>query len=976
MNLFAIPPNIPFLEALANGWLAVHRDDAADGLLLLPTRRSARALAEAFLRANHGAPLLLPRIVALGAVDETPLAINGALDHPPAIDEARRRALLSSLILGMNGTNGAPRTVDRAWLLAAELATLIDESERAEIDLRTALPKAADHAHAEHWQVTVDFLSIVTEHWPRMLAEQGLANPVGRQVALLDAQAAVWSATPPRGAVWAAGMSAAIPAVGRLLRVIAGLPRGRVVLPGLDHGLADDVWDALPDTHPQSGLSRLIASIGATRRDVIPWPAVHSDVPPARPDCVNAALLPAGALDAWRRIEPDPGGLTRLGAAHEQEDAAAIALVLRGALEKPGATAALVTPDRALATRVAAELTRFGIVADDSAGEPLAETPPGAFLRLVAHAIADDLAPVPLLALLKHPLAGAGLSPGACRAAARMLELECLRGPRPGPGLAGLRRAADDSRSDGVRQFVARLEQALEPAFRSSSAAAQSPGWRMAGLIDTAERLAATDTESGPARLWSGEEGEALAETLTALTSALAVLEPHDMSADTLPGLLDAMLDGAVVRSRRALRGRDAQSEHPRVFIWGTLEARLLSADMIVLGGLAETVWPPATDPGPWLSRPMRTAIGLPSPEERIGQSAHDFVMACCAAPTVVLSCPTRRDRAPAVPSRFLMRLETMLRGCQRELSRHPAADWARLLDEPTKTQSESPPEPRPPVAKRPRRLSVTEIETWRRDPYAIYAKHILRLRRLEDLNAQTEAADFGTIVHRVLGDFVGRHGVAWPDDAADVLAMSFATMARKTNVRDALLAWWVPRLRRMAGWIDEVERLRRAAPLEAIHAEIAGDHTLDGPAGPFVLHGRADRIETRADGRLSILDYKTGSVPSRPQIETGFAPQMPLEAAMAQEGAFKDVRGRVVELLFVKLTGGFDEGEMIDRLKGDEAAIAAIAAEALKGLRDLVAAFDHPDMAYRSRPWRSEAPRYADYEQLARVAEWAAATA
>jgi len=973
MNLFAIPPNVPFLEALAAEWLAT-QDDPADGLLLLPTRRSARALAEAFLRANNGAPLLLPRIVALGAIDETPLAIAGALDQPPAIDEPSRHALLTRLILAMSGRDGAPRDVDRAWRLAAELADLIDEAERSEIDLRTALPKAADQPHAEHWQVTVDFLSIVTEQWPAILAEQGLANPVSRQVALLDAQAAVWAEAPPRGAVWAAGMSTAIPAVGRLLRVVARMSRGRVVLPGLDHSLDDEVWDSLPDTHPQSGLRRLLAAIGATRGDVRPWSTVRTEVPPDRPACLNAALLPAEALGTWRRMEADPGGLTRLAAAHEQEDAAAIALVLRDALEHPGATAALVTPDRSLATRVVAELTRFGVVADDSAGEPLAETPPGALLRLLAHAIAEGLAPIQLLALLKHPLSGAGLAPGVCRAAARTLELACLRGPRPNPGLAGLRRAADDSGSDDVRRFVARLEHALEPAFRSSSAAVQSPGWRLAGLIAAAERLTDTDTEPGPARLWSGEEGEALAETLTALTRALEVLEPHDMPSDALPGLLDAMLEGAVVRSRRALRGRDAQAEHPRVFIWGLLEARLLSADVIVLGGLSEGVWPPATDPGPWLSRPMRAAIGLPSPEERVGQSAHDFVMAGCAAPKVVLSCPERRERAPAVPSRFLMRLETMLSGAGRKLPRHPAAQWARLLDEPTAARPEKPPEPRPPVAKRPRRLSVTEIETWRRDPYAIYAKHILRLRALDDLDAETDVSDFGTIVHDVLAAFICTHGIAWPENASAGLHAMFANALVKTGVRRALLAWWLPRLQRMASWIDKVERERRSDPLLAIYTEIDGQLDLHGPAGPFLLTGRADRIEARANGKLVIIDYKTGSVPKRDHIEMGFAPQMPLEAAMAEAGAFRGVQGRVAELLFWKLTGGFVEGKEEDPFKGDPDRIANLAAEALSGLRDTIAAYDDPATPYRAQPWPGFVPRYSDHAHLARIAEWAAA--
>ncbi|MBV8158298.1 MAG: hypothetical protein JO278_11610, partial [Dyella sp.] len=500
MNLFNISPNVPFLEALATEWLAT-QDDPSDGMLLLPTRRSARSLAEAFLRANDGAPLLLPRIVALGAVDETPLAIAGVLDQPPAIEEAHRRALLTRLILAMNGRNGAPRTVDRAWRLAAELADLIDQAERSEIDLRAVLPGAADQAHAEHWQVTVGFLSIVTKQWPAILAEQGLANPVARQAALLDAQAAIWAEAPPRGALWAAGMSAAIPAVGRLLRVVVRLPRGRVVLPGLDHGLDDETWDTLPDTHPQSGLRRLLSAIGARRGDVRSWPCWRTSVPSGRAACLNAALLPAEALEAWRRSDLDPAGLTRLAADHEQDEATAISLILRGALERPGATAALVTPDRALATRVAGELTRFGIVADDSAGEPLAETPAGAFLRLLAHAIADGLAPVPLLALLKHPLAGAGVAPAACRAHARELELRCLRGPRPGPWLAGLRKAVDCSHSATLHSFLGRLEFALEPVLRAGTTLAQSPAWWVGRLIEAAEHLAATDAQPGPARL-------------------------------------------------------------------------------------------------------------------------------------------------------------------------------------------------------------------------------------------------------------------------------------------------------------------------------------------------------------------------------------------------------------------------------------------------------------------------------------------
>ena len=303
-------------------------------------------------------------------------------------------------------------------------------------------------------------------------------------------------------------------------------------------------------------------------------------------------------------------------------------MVLREALDTPGATAALVTPDRDLAGRVATDLLRYGVVADDSAGEALADSPPAVFLRLLARAVAEGLAPVALLALLKHPFAAAGLAPAACRAAARAMELACLRGPRPRRGLAGLRRALDRARAEpDAIALLARLEACLEPALRIDTAVEVAPALALAALIEAGERLAATDELPGPARLWAGEEGEALAIRLSDVQAALPLLP--DQRHDVLPGLLDAVLEGEVVRSRRALRGRGG-TEHPRVFIWGLLEARLQTADVMVLGGLAEGVWPPATDPGAWLSRPMRATVGLPSPEEIVGQSAHDFVS--CAA--------------------------------------------------------------------------------------------------------------------------------------------------------------------------------------------------------------------------------------------------------------------------------------------------------------------------------------------------------
>ena len=1002
LNLFAIPAGAPFLDALAKEWLHRRGGDPlaiANGLILTPTRRSARALADAFLRMSDGRGLLLPRLVALGALDEAPLTLAGALDLPPAVDPHRRLAVLTQLILRMNGAGGAPRTADRAWILAAELATLMDEADRAEIDLAAKLPDAADPAFAQHWARTLEFLRIVTHAWPAWLEENGAMNPAAREVALLNAQAAAWLADPPDFPIAIAGTTAGIPAVARLARVVARLPEGCVVLPVLDTAMTDAEWAGMADSHPQAGLADLLAGLDATRADVRPWPWPGAsgtgekrlgapDAAEKRPGAagigenprfamLSRALLPAAAMGAWQTpCVPALEGLSRLAPKDTQEEAEAIAMILRDAVQTPGRVAALVTPDRDLAIRVSAALPRHGIVADDSAGEPLSETPPAVFLRLLVRAVSESLAPVPLLALLKHPFAAAGLSPAACRRLARALEIATLRGPRPLPGLAGLRLGIA-GKGPELSSFLARVEACLEPALRFDTGVLVAPAQALAAAIAAAENLAATDLAQGDAVLWADEEGEALSTILAAALDAFEHLP--DQHPDVLAGLIDALLQGEMVRSRRALRGR-VGAEHPRVFIWGPLEARLQSVDTIVLGGLAETIWPPAPEPGPWLSRPMRTKAGLPSPETAVGFAAHDFLAAAMSAATVVLSCPLRRDGAPAVPARWLTRLDALLAGAKTALPLHPAVSWARAQDVPAGGPVPSrPPRPCPPVAVRPTRLSVTEIETWLRDPYAIYAKHILKLTKLKDLDQETDAIDYGNLVHEGLNIFLREAGPDWPADAADAAERLREAMRRAlvgSFARPALMAWWEPRLERIAGWVASLETRRRAAmPLTALATEHAGRLLLRRPERTFSLTARADRIERRADGQLAFLDYKTGLVPAEKSVASGIAPQLPLEAGMASLGGFGDEwRGETAELAYWALKGGFEPGkETVLFHKKDSERQAAIDT-ALRGLETLIAQYDEPDRCYLAQPDPSWTPRFSDYAQLERVAEWAMA--
>ncbi len=971
-HLAALPFNAPFLDCIAETWLRTHGTNT-EGLILLPTRRSARALADSFLRAAGGQPLLLPRITAIGVLDEAPLALAGALDLPPAVEPAHRLAALTRLVMALPQEHLAG-AADRAWRLARELAVLMDQAERAELDLEQALKRAAAEDYATHWQVTLDFLEIVTKIWPQWLEDQGLMNPAARQAKLLSAQAEAWSATPPSHPIWTVGMQGGIPSSFRLLRTVAHLPHGHVVLPGLDLTMDDPTWEALDDTHPQAGMRNLLAGLGATRGDVQLWECTPTG-PAARVALLSTALLPAESLALWRDSTFESEsllGLSRLETADQQQEAVAIAMLLRDALEQPGHRAALVTPDRALAGRVAAELQRWGVLADDSAGEPLSHSPPAAFLRLLAATHADELGPVSLLSVLKHPLAAAGLPPAQLRATARALERACLRGPRPQAGLAGLRQAIANQEPEArapLEDLLTRLQTCLEPLLRLTNVALP-PATLLAALIESAESLATTDERPGPAILWSHEEGDALATTLAAALPHLTLLP--DQPPSVLPGLLDALLEGQSVRTRRALRGRNAGQEHPRVFIWGLLEAQLQSVDTIILGGLVEGVWPPATDPGPWLSRPMRTRAGLPSAEETIGSAAHDFMANACAARTTILSCPRRLDGAPAVPARWLTRLEALLAGQGTQLPIHPASHWPSTLDQPTTVQRLSPPAPRPPVSLRPRRLSVTEIETWLTDPYAIYARHILKLRPLDPLEQATDAADYGTVVHEGLHKFLEEHGHRWPARAPEKLRAAMEHALETAKLRRALAEWWRPRLHRIAEWVCETERDRRSTqPLTALATEVKGSWDLPTPRG-FRLTGRADRIERRADSTLAILDYKTGQPPTQADVDAGFAPQLLLEAAMAEDGAFPGIPGTATELAYWHLTGGYKPGDTRLLFRNKPADLATAIAAARQSLLALILSFEDESRPYLSQPHAARAPRFSDYAQLARVAEWA----
>ena len=954
--VYSIPPDLGFADTLADGLLAETGGDPlplARYLILLPNRRAARALREAFLRRSGEKPMLLPRMRTVDEADEDELAFGG-LDIPPAIPALERTLLLAKLVAAKDPKGTSP---DQAVRLATELAGLLDSLQIERIDPSRLHDLAPDDL-ARHWQETLTFLDILLENWPSLLAARGQIDPQERINRILDAQAQAWTASPPSTPIIAAGSTGTRPATAALLKVVMSLPNGRVILPGLDLDLEPNAWDKIDEVHPQYGMKRLLDRLEVSRAQVRPF----APSPERRAKFLSEIMRPAAATHVWRSMPKlaasSVTGLTRLDLPTPRDEAGIIALILRDALETPGRTAALVTPDRGLAARVRSELMRWSLFIDDSAGTPAAMTPPGAFLSVLARAAMDGLPPHELLSLLKHPLATADLDDTAYGRALRRLEMKILRGPRPAPGLDGLRQAAGDDPI--LTSFLDQLAYCIGPlldAFRRPSI----PLRDMAVLhLECAESLASTLQIPGMLRVWAGEAGEILAQFASDLAAAAPAL--GDIDPSHYPALFDQLIAGLVVRPK--------WGAHPRLFLWGPIEARLQRADVMILAGLNEGTWPPQPQPDPWMSRPMRKNLGLPLEERRIGLSAHDFCQGL-AAPTVYLTRSERVEGTPTTPARWLLRMDTVLRASGLTLpgDAPPWLHWYRLLDKPDEAGgAPSPrPAPKPPLAARPRDLSVTQVETWMRDPYAVYARHILKLKALDPIDADPGAAEYGQLVHQALERFLAAHPGILPPDAEDLLLAEGRRVFADTLDRPGVWAFWWPRFESVARWVVQQERKRRPLIRNSWY-EIDGELTLAAPGGAFRLRARADRLDALKDGTLALIDYKTGTPPGKTEIAAGYAPQLPLEAAIAAQGGFKDAPGQPVsQMLFWQLKGGTDGGREIPA--GDDS--ARLAHEALAGLGALVAAFDDPDTAYQARPYPAMAPKYSDYGHLARIAEW-----
>jgi ATP-dependent helicase/nuclease subunit B len=990
-RVFTIAPHRPFLDDLASVLLHELADPAnpfalADATVLVPNRRAARELAAAFLRASGEDPpaTLLPAIRAIGDVGEDEPSFEPgelALDTTPAISPARRRFELAALVHAKARAQDKAADPAASLPLAEELGRLLDEAaavggaDFATLgdDVLAQLPR--------HLQQSALFLEIVNEHWPSRLDELGRIDAAVRRERIMEALAARWIEAPPGAPVIAAGSTGSQAATRKLLAAVARLPKGIVVLPGVDVDLDARAWDEIDDGHPQLNLRATLDALGVAPRDVATWPgSEEAKRPRARRRLVNEALRPATATDDWleRLAGLDAAGeglagLALIEAPTPDAEARAIALAVREALEttKDGSArdVMVVTPDLSLADRIATALQRFGVVADLSAGRPLVETVPGAFLAHVLDVALDPGDPVAICALAKHPLTALGLSHRAARIRFAEVERLGLRGVRAGPDIGAiLRRLESGKASENARALVEALAAAVTPLAALGDRGTTTLAELSAAHVAAAEAIAKDEGRSGAERLWREEAGEAAAALMRELIEEAEAFPPVSLDAY-------ARLYQRLARSR-AVRRRGAEA--PRVRILGPLEARLQSAGLIIAAGLNEGSWPARPAEDPFMSRGMRVRAGLPPPERRLSLAAHDFAQLACA-PNVILTRALRDDSGPTVASRWLWRLQTLARGAGAALDAsglaHDYTALAGALDRiaPEDARPVGPPKACPPVSARPRRLSATRVGEWVRDPYGLYARRILGLKRLDDLDKPPGPMERGNAVHAALEELVRAHPDSLPEDFAEQLAALAVERLTDQGFTHAELALQAPRTQRAALWFAEWERMRRADGWRPKLLEAKGEASFDAPGGAFTIEAKADRIDVGPDG-ASILDYKTGRAATAEQAKTFVEPQLGLEAAIAALGGYEGLPAEPpFELLYLRIQGGRTEGEE-KRLFPEKSgsSVADIAESTLDFVKRGAARFDDPTTPYRSRVRVHKIADALDYDRLARVKEWA----
>lgn len=960
-NIFNIAQSCSLVDVLAKKFSRIYADnplELANVLFLLPNRRACVSLRDAFVRDNGLKPSILPQIVPIADADEDEIFLNGSANSevlrqlPPAIDNYERLFLFTRLIISKPAEYGLPEmTFAQAFALAQDLAKLMDVFYNEQLSF-DGLKNLVPEQYAVHWQETLNFLQIISKYWPQILQERGLCDMVNRKNALLKAQAEIWQNNKPSGQVVAAGITALFPGLKQLLKTIKNLPNGEIYFYGLDKQLEDEAWEQADESHPQYELKQLLEFLQISRFEVKDAVKPHNA---ARENLVSEMMRPALSTLEWRSLSADslPSEATenlRLITTEDMgQEASAIAVIMRDTLNTASKTAALVTTDRNLARRVAAELERWQIKIDDSAGKPLHLTPVGIYLRSILEVLEADFSDSSVLALLKSPFIRLNSDLASVRRRVRDYEL-ALRTP----AYSGIKKEIPEK----LLQDVVLLKQTIRPLAELYA----NPQADFTALLQThlqvAEALSGSKNGGGDKVLWRGDDGRKAAALFSKVLPQLKVLEQIDPKqyAEVLTRLM-------ATETVRPLYGT-----HPRLKILGPIEARFNQYDVVIVGEVNEGVWPVLPSSDPWMSRPMKKDFGMPLPEKAIGVMAADFCQLMCA-PEVYLTRAKRVTGTPMNKSRWLLRLETVLKAYGKEaetLLDYKYTSLARLQDTPAVQDKIVVPAPKPPIESRPRRLSASWLERLICDPYSVFAAKILRLKQLDAPDKDLSFADYGNLIHGILEEFNTKFPQELPSDAREQLINIGLNKFQSAEISAELRAFWWPSFLKTVDWVLAQEAICRP-DIKQIYNEVEGQMEFAAPAGPFIAEARADRLNFNKDGSIDIIDYKTGSIRSNKQVHAGYAPQLPIEGLIAASGGFskngrKIPTGKVNKLSYWRLGNKITEITETDK----------VLAQTRENLQKLISAFDFETTPYLARPNPKYVPKYSEYDHLERIKEWA----
>lgn len=952
MNIFNIRAKDSFVDVLASIFLKRYEDspdELAKVLFLLPNRRSCQNLADAFIRIRGMQPTILPRMVPIAESEEDEIFLSGYTNVlknvKPAVSSLERTLIFTRLIMHKPDFGIADVSLSQAYALARNLSSFIDTVYNEQLDY-SRLKDIVPEEYAEHWQQTLKLLRIITEYWPQILQEKGLSDAVYRKWQLLKAEIDHWKSTDSRPKIVIAGNTAAFPVLKELLKTVAGFPDGEIYLYGLDKYLDDGSWDVIDENHPQFELKQLLDYLRIPRNDI---KDIGDEEISLREKLVTEIMRPAIASGSWRGLSqdifprPSFDNIKMINCDDVRQEAKSIALIMRHTLETPEKTAALVTLDRNLSRRVISELRKWGIIADDSAGQPLSLTPIGTYLRLICEVIIQNTMSS-RIALMKHPFTACGFGYSEFNMRVRHIEyaLRC-----------------EKELDEEQLKFLENFEERLSPLREL---------WEMPTIglkdilethIKTAERLADTNEKSGDKIIWKKDSGRIAAQFFADFANKCDILQNISPN-DYLPFLV-TIFSEQNVRTRYGM--------HPRIKILGPIEARLTLYDVVIIGGVNEGTWPKSPQSDMWMSRPMKTKFGMPQAEKNIGVLAADFAH-LMNAKEVYITRAQKSDGAPTNKSRWWLRIETVLDAVfagDREqyafIYQQPYSFWAKNLERTDNPKPVPPPAPRPKVSLRPRRLSASQVETLMRDPYTIYARHILSLHPLNELDRAKQAYDFGNIIHSMLEEFNNKYNKEYPQSAYDELMNIGLRKFAENNIGEELKTFWLPRLENTIKWIVKRESEYRQS-IKEVHNEINGAVEFDGLAGKFIITAKADRIDETIDNGLNIIDYKTGRGRKVKEMISSKAPQLPIEGMIAQQGGFPEIPAKSVK--------GLQYWEFNDKMNCADEEASTRAVENIKHtLQQLIDAFDNEQRPYLAKPVAGSSSLYSDYDHLSRFLEW-----